>query len=97
MNKYYKQILGCQTDFTVTDKYLKKVHIRNWRKPCIYLCNEDPCDYGGVDDKWIDGNCTTVEIKKLLFIETSPPGTPGSSQSMLCHLIVDIEEDSDYN
>jgi hypothetical protein len=25
MNRVYKQLLGCQKDFSVTDKYLKKV------------------------------------------------------------------------
>jgi hypothetical protein len=76
MLRHYKQILGCQLNFSVSDKYLKKEHIFNWGKPCIYLSNKDPRVYAGVDVEWLDGNCEFVEIKAALFQkrEQSPLG-----------------------
>lgn len=35
-----KQWLGCQKEFTISDKYVKKLTV-TWGKPCIYLCNLD--------------------------------------------------------
>lgn len=36
-----KCFLGCQRNFILTEKYVKKTPIK-FGKPCIYLCNEDP-------------------------------------------------------
>jgi hypothetical protein len=72
MFRHYKQILGCQREFSVTDKYVKKLHIKNWAKPCIYIANQDPREYTGVDIAWLDGNCVFVEVTKPLFVEATP-------------------------
>jgi len=60
----YKQWLGAQKEFTVTDKYAKK-KLFKWGKPCIILSNDAPIfnDY-----MWIEGNCITCVIKETLFI-----------------------------
>jgi hypothetical protein len=64
----YKQLLRGQQEFSVTDKYLYKVHLTDWRKPCIYVSNQDPreCD---VNVDWLNGNCVFVEVWKPLYFE----------------------------
>jgi hypothetical protein len=67
-----KSIIGCQEQFTMTDKYVKKKTISNWSRPCIIL-NNPRCDIVtkiSNDDNfhqthlsWIEDNCTTVDIK----------------------------------
>ena len=49
MIKFYKCILDGQLEFTVTDKYLKEVHVLEWGKPCIALFNRDLRKYNVVD------------------------------------------------
>lgn len=46
---------------------MKKLHIQNWSKPCIYVSNQDPRLYSGVDVDWLNGNCIFVELDKPLF------------------------------
>lgn len=58
----YKSWLGCQTEFSTTDKYLRKKIIQ-WGKPCIKLSNDDPLSGAShVDHAWIDKNCTVIHI-----------------------------------
>lgn len=49
----YKCWLGAQAEFTVTDKYRKKMQIK-WGKPAIVLSNIDPMFS---DNDWISKNC----------------------------------------
>ncbi len=59
----YKQYLGAQETFTVSDKYKKKRTV-TWGKPCIVLSNQMP-DFK--DWTWIEINCTIYDLqnKKL--------------------------------
>lgn len=59
----YKQFLGAQKEFVVTDKYRKKRNIK-WGKPSIVLSNEMPQfrDY-----EWIKINCYIVQINNKLY------------------------------
>lgn len=63
----WKPILGCQKQFTVTDKYRGKRTVKNWGKPCIWVCNKgySPVDSDKLslaDKEWIAGNCIMVDI-----------------------------------
>lgn len=65
----YKAWLGCQGEFTATDKYRHKRRL-SWGKPCIYLSNGDPRLDKGVDIEWLEGNCTFVEITSpIAYVE----------------------------
>jgi exopolysaccharide biosynthesis predicted pyruvyltransferase EpsI len=59
----YKQFLGAQKEFVVTDKYRKKFNIL-WGKPCIILSNERP-DFK--DWNWVKENSFICEINDKLF------------------------------
>jgi len=61
--KQYKQWLGAQEQFVVTDKYKKKMDFI-WGKPCIVLSNEKPLFR---DMCWVDINCITVELFNKLY------------------------------
>lgn len=60
----YKQWLGAQAEFTVTDKYRKKMKFL-WGKPCILLSNTLPAFD---DNNWIVANCFIIDIQNKLFI-----------------------------
>uniref|UniRef100_A0AAU6S580 Replication associated protein n=1 Tax=Barbastella barbastellus feces associated gemykolovirus 2 TaxID=3139971 RepID=A0AAU6S580_9VIRU len=67
----YKQWMGGQYDFTVTDKYKHKVTLR-WGKPTIWCCNTDPREDwykpgSRPDFKWMEENCDFIEIKEPIF------------------------------
>lgn len=57
----YKAWLGCQHEFTLTDKYKRKSKF-TWGKPCIWLANDDPSLDSHVDLNWLEGNCEIVYI-----------------------------------
>lgn len=57
----YKAWLGGQSEFTLSDKYKRKVRFM-WGKPCIMLMNEDPTWSAHVDLEWLRGNCDIVYI-----------------------------------
>lgn len=61
--KSYKGWLGCQNQFTVTDKYRKKTTII-WNKPTIFISNKHPLSQKAnrTEHDWIIGNCIIVEI-----------------------------------
>lgn len=61
----YKFWLGCQDEFTVTDKYKGKRTIK-WGRPSIWLCNNDPSSEK-VDWDWIEGNCTIIRLTEPIF------------------------------
>jgi len=54
----YKQFLGAQKEFTISDKYRAKRNVK-WGRPCIVIANEDP---KFKDWKWIEANCFVVDI-----------------------------------
>jgi hypothetical protein len=58
----YKNWLGGQDEFTISDKYAKKIDV-TWSKPCIFLCNGDPM-FGLLDKdrNWLEANCTIVDL-----------------------------------
>lgn len=62
----YKGWLGCQAEFTVTDKYRAKKRFK-WGKPCIMLMNSNPADDMHVDYEWLEGNC------EIIFISAETP------------------------
>lgn len=57
----YKGWLGCQHEFTLTDKYKGKRKFK-WGKPTIMCMNEDPASLSDVDYEWLQLNCIIVEI-----------------------------------
>ena len=67
----YKAILGCQREFTLTDKYHRKVALRNWNLPCLVLWNEDMypeewCSNKNLID-WLAENVEIVRLNKKLY------------------------------
>lgn len=54
LQRYYKGMLGCQLDITVTDKYKKKSIIQHGR-PVIVLTNELPV-FSVAEAAWLDAN-----------------------------------------
>jgi len=65
-----KQLIGCQREFTLTDKYRKKRAIRNWGKPCIYVFNDDMDPFNEMSNslkEWIRGNSCRIDIINPLF------------------------------
>lgn len=65
----WKQVLGCQRDITLTDKYRKKRRLRNGLA-CIWLCNEDMDPRNALSRaqcEWLDINCDIVTLREPLF------------------------------
>lgn len=54
LSRYYKGMLGCQLDITVTDKYKKKSVIQHGR-PVIVLTNELPV-FSVAEAAWLEAN-----------------------------------------
>lgn len=70
----WKPFLGCQKQFTVTDKYRHKRTVKKWGKPCIWLCNPgySPMDSDKLsfsDKEWIQGNCVLVDIGNTSLLD----------------------------
>lgn len=62
-----KALLGAQAQFTMTDKYRKKVTL-TWGKPCIYLCNKDMDVYNSCEEAmWLRDNCVYVILHNKLY------------------------------
>nr|UBQ66256.1 Rep protein [finch CRESS-DNA virus] len=67
----YKNWMGGQFQFTVTDKFKHKRTVR-WGKPSIWICNRDPrhdaYKSGGEPDwAWMEGNCDFIEVTETIF------------------------------
>jgi len=60
---FYKQFLGAQREFTLTDKYRRKRKVR-WGKPCIVISNVKP---EFEDGQWIALNCFQCYLIASLF------------------------------
>lgn len=66
----YKQWLGGQEEFEISDKYAR-VRTIEWGKPCIFLCNaqawemikKDP----HFDSEWWNGNVITLHVDNKLY------------------------------
>lgn len=67
LQRYYKGMLGCQTDITVTDKYKKKNIIQHGR-PVIILSNELPT-FTVAEAAWLESNVTFHYVNKKLYDE----------------------------
>jgi len=68
---YWKQFIGAQQEFTLTDKYRRKTTIK-WGKPTIILANpgNDPRDFFNRRDReWLEMNTVVVELETPLFEE----------------------------
>lgn len=70
----WKVFLGCQRQFTVTDKYRAKRTVKEWMKPCIWLCNPgySPIDSDKLslsDKQWIQGNCVMINIYNTSLLD----------------------------
>lgn len=61
--KQYKQWLGAQKEFIVTDKYRRK-QLFKWGKPTILLSNVLP---NFPDMSWVRSNCIILQINSSLF------------------------------
>lgn len=61
--KFHKCWLGCQREFTLTDKYRRKQTVL-WGKPSIFLCNDDNVP---PSSDWILANCLYVRLDGPLF------------------------------
>lgn len=62
---YYKGLLGCQKDVTVTDKYKKKSVIKGG-KPVIILTNKLP-DFTGDEWEWLNANVSFHQVVGQLY------------------------------
>nr|QCX29347.1 Replication-associated protein [Plant associated genomovirus 1]QCX29351.1 Replication-associated protein [Plant associated genomovirus 1] len=62
----YKFWLGGQSEFTVTDKYKGKKHVK-WGKPTIWLSNVDPTTEKGLDYEWLMGNAFIVRVEDPFY------------------------------
>lgn len=64
----YKSFLGAQKEFTITDKYRKKIHVK-WGKPVIWLCNPKAFQDCQIhwDMDWIEGNTNIVKLTSQLY------------------------------
>lgn len=67
----YKQWLGGQFQFTVTDKYKHKVTVK-WGRPAVWICNRDPRTEWvkpgtNIDFPWMEDNCLFYELQETIF------------------------------
>lgn len=67
LKRYYKGMLGCQMDVTVTDKYKKKSVIKGGR-PVIILTNELPT-FTVAEAGWLEANVAFHYVGTKLFEE----------------------------
>lgn len=67
---FYKQFMGCQKEFTVTDRYFKKATVRNpLPRPSIFLFNKLPTDAekAKLDWGWIVSNCELLFVMARMY------------------------------
>lgn len=66
---FKKQFIGCQKEFTITDKYRRKRTIK-WGKPSIVISNDDNDPWKEMsfsDKEWYSANSIRVTIDNPLF------------------------------
>jgi len=70
-NENYKNWMGGQDHFTITDKFERKMDV-NWGKPCIFLSNKDPLiGLPHEDVSWIEANCFIVHLGDEADVRTN--------------------------
>lgn len=52
---------GGQNQFTITGKYHPMFTIKNWNKPCIYICNPEYDPYDHLDN-WFKESCYHIVL-----------------------------------
>lgn len=70
IKRVFKSLVGCQMEFTATDKYVRKRTIKNWGKPAIICLNMDMAWSSTMDyhlQEWFQDNCVSLTIKSPLF------------------------------
>ncbi|AUM61783.1 Rep [uncultured virus] len=67
LKRYYKGMMGCQSDITVTDKYKKKTIIQHGR-PVIILTNELPI-FSVAEASWLEANVVFHYVGHKLYEE----------------------------
>ena len=83
-------VTGAQKEFTVTDKYMKKMTLDNWGKPCIWLNNQNPLDIPNLpywQREYLEANCIFVNLDHKIYNDGEvvqplfwPPSEPQSQQ-----------------
>lgn len=62
LGRLWKPVIGCQLEFTATDKYIRKRTIY-WGKPFIWLLNSSPFPGMDPDDRdYINSNCVVYHM-----------------------------------
>lgn len=67
----WKNIIGCQKEFELHDKFIRKKTCYG-PKPCIILCNRENDPRIGMDydlKQWFRGNVVTIELEEKLYKE----------------------------
>lgn len=67
ISSFYKQFMGCQKEFTVTDKYLSKITLRPGSTPSVFLFNTPEFNllHTVCDWDFVINNCIVIEVDKL--------------------------------
>lgn len=65
LSRYYKALLGCQQDITVTDKYKRKISFKSGF-PVIVITNEIP-EFTTEQRKWLSVNVVFFHIKSSVL------------------------------
>jgi hypothetical protein len=67
---YLPYLAGAQKQFTVTDKYTRKITLENWGKPCIWLNNQNPMEIPALPHwqyEYLQANCIFVNLEHRLY------------------------------
>jgi len=95
VNHTYLAITGGQREFTVTDKYMKKMTIENWCKPCIWLNNQNPLDLPNIpywQREYLLANCIFVNLEHRMYqpepiipsiFHPPPSSSPSQTESLM--------------
>lgn len=67
---YWREVLGCQENFSATDKYMEVQDLR-WNLACVWCCNfdQDPRKFPEVKKYMEDCGVVVVEVRDKLFRE----------------------------
>ena len=67
-DSYWREVFGCQEEFSVTDRYRPTVSLE-WDFPCVWTCNKDldPRQYVDVADYLQKVGAVVVELTEPLF------------------------------
>jgi len=66
----WKEFLGCQKQFVLTDKYRRKRTV-HWGRPCVWLCNADldpRRTLSRVANEWLSINVFIYESDEKLYV-----------------------------